>query len=266
MSAHVRTDWRALFLVAIASGAGLALCFVDPIAQDPGYHRFADGRAFAGVPNFGNVLSNLPFLILGALGAARLSSATPPGMEPRLRSVYLTFFAGSALVGVGSAYYHWAPGNETLAWDRAPMTVAFMAFCALVIGEHVRAELGRALLVPLLALGLLSVLWWWWSEARGAGDLRLYALVQFLPLLLLPLVVWLYPARLRPVRYFGYVFASYVVAKLFEIYDAPLLELIGVSGHSLKHLAAAAGVLFVALALERRRPVAAAAPAPEGIR
>jgi hypothetical protein len=259
MTVSARTDWRAILFVALASGALVAMGFVDPIAQDPAYHRFADGRGFAGLPNFLNVVSNLPFLLFGALGVARLASRTPPGAMPELRPVYLAFFAGSALVGVGSAYYHWAPSNETLAWDRAPMTVAFMAFAALVVGEHVRADLGRALLLPLVAIGLVSVGWWRWSEARGAGDLRLYALVQFLPLLLLPLVVFLFPARLRPVRYLGYVLASYVVAKLFETFDRPLLDSTGVSGHSLKHLAASAAVLLVALALERRRPAAEAA-------
>jgi hypothetical protein len=247
-------DRRAVLWLALAVGAAVALSFAPPMAQDPAYHRFADDRSWLGVPSFTNVVSNLPFLVLGLVGMARTAHGPRPGGHPRLRPAYLVFFAGAALVGIGSSYYHWAPSNATLAWDRATMTIAFMAFCAVVVGEQVGAELGRRLLAPLLAAGLGSIVWWRLGDAAGAGDLRPYVLVQFLPLLILPLLLLCYRPAYLPSSYLWAVFACYAIAKVLELADAPLLAATGMGGHAWKHLAAAAGVLFVLLALERRRP------------
>lgn len=247
-------DRRAALLLALAVGATVALSFAPPIAQDPDYHRFADDRSWLGVPNFSNVVSNLPFLVFGLIGALWVARAPWPGGHPRLRPAYLVFFAGAALVGIGSSYYHWAPSNGTLAWDRATMTIAFMAFGAIVVGEQIGAELGRRLLAPLLAAGLGSIVWWRLGDAAGAGDLRPYVLVQFLPLLLLPLLLLLYRPAYEPASYLWGVLACYAIAKVLELADAPLLAATGMGGHAWKHLTAAAGVLLVAIALERRRP------------
>ncbi len=194
------------------------------------------------VPNVWNVLSNLPFLIFGALGLAMLyrnrSTLLP------MRTAYLVFFCGSALVAFGSAYYHLDPDDHSLVWDRLPMTVAFMAFFAAVVGRYVRATLGERGLGPLLLIGFASVLWW-----RIGGDLRLYLLVQFLPVLLIPAILLIYPAQVPGTRYLWAVLGMYVVAKILEIYDAPIYEALGVSGHALKHLAAAFGVSCVVLAV-----------------
>jgi len=74
-------------------------------------------------------------------------------------------------------------------------------------------------------------------------------------------------ARLRPSRYtrgndIYWVFAGYVVAKLFETFDGALYELGHVaSGHSLKHLAAAvAGLLVARMLLLRTLQPAGSAP------
>src|SRR3984957_8411077 len=39
-----------------------------PLPRDQGYHDFADQRILLGVPNFWNVVSNIPFIVIGALG------------------------------------------------------------------------------------------------------------------------------------------------------------------------------------------------------
>src|SRR5262245_15202615 len=46
---------------------GLVFC-LSPIPQDLSYHTFADDRTMLGVPNFLNVASNLPFIVVGVLG------------------------------------------------------------------------------------------------------------------------------------------------------------------------------------------------------
>jgi hypothetical protein len=247
---------RAPLLLVVALAMIVALAVHAPIAQDLAYHRFADARTLLGIPNFWNVASNLPFVIVGAFGLFALPRRLH-AIEPALKSAYLVLFLGVALVGFGSGYYHWSPNNETLVWDRLPMTLAFMAFFAIILGEHVSLSLARWLLWPLLAFGVGSVLYWQASERAGHGDLRPYILVQFLPMLLIPLILLLYP---RPGR--GAIWlalAAYVAAKLFEQFDAQVYAALGgISGHSLKHLAAAAGM--AALLAGLRAPISRPMP------
>lgn len=175
-----------------------------------------------------------------------------PGLLPDLRAAYSVFFLGTALAGFGSAWYHLAPSNATLVWDRLPMTLAFMAFSCIIVGEHVSPGLGRTLLLPFLLLGVASVAYWYVTEMRGAGDLRLYILVQYLPVIGLPLLMALRPSRLTRPHLLWSVLAAYGCAKLFELLDDPIYRWIGVSGHTLEHPAAAFGIYPVILALSSR--------------
>ncbi len=239
---------RVGLLGGVVAAFVAALVLHGPIAQDPAYHQFADQRTLWGVSNLWNVLSNLPFVVLGLLGLGRMVLGPTPGVLPQLRSAYWVFFAASALIGVGSAYYHYWPDDHTLVWDRLPMTLAFMAFFCAVVGEHLRIQLGRWGLAPLLVAGVLSVLWW-----QVSGDLRVYVLVQFLPIVLTPLILLLFPSRLSGVGYLWAVLGAYVLAKMLEVWDAPIYQTLGISGHSFKHVAAAGGVYIVLLAALHRK-------------
>src|SRR6185295_1275022 len=182
---------RAGFLVLLSVLAAVILFTRGPIPQDLAYHRFADTREIAGIPNFWNVVSNLPFLVVGLLGLARYSRL----VHDESKSGYLFLCSGVFLVGLGSAYYHQAPSNATLLWDRLPMTVAFMAVFSMLLGERVIARYRGVWLGLLVLLGIGAAVYWSWSESLGRGDLRPYALVQFLPILLMPLILLLFPAR-----------------------------------------------------------------------
>ena len=245
--------WRNALVFAVALSGIAAAALLEPIAQDLTYHRFADTRPLAGMPNFANVVSNLPFLLIGVWGLAitgRLGSKHP------LRLSWRIFFAGLCATAAGSAWYHVAPDNPSLTWDRLPMTIAFMSFFAIVIGEYVSLTAARRLLVPLLAAGSASVLYWAHTEAGGAGDLRPYAIVQFLPMLLIPLVVLLNRDRSDLGSAIGWMIVFYAAAKLGEFFDAPILAFTGfVSGHTLKHLLAAIATLFLLLWLRRKTTV-----------
>jgi hypothetical protein len=255
---------RVLGFIALGVVAlGLVFC-LPPIPQPQGYHAFADDRTMLGVPNFLNVASNLPFFVVGALGLRLLlrPDAVGPGrpvLEPVERWPFLVFFAGVLLTGFGSSYYHLAPGNDRLVWDRLPMTVAFMGFFASMIGERVGVRAGAWLLWPLVWLGVVSVLTWHLGERRGAGDLRLYGFVQFYPLLTIPLLLGLFPAWYTRGGYVLVALGWYLLAKGLEVgfvdhavYAAGQL----VSGHTLKHLAAAAGAFWLLLMVKYRRPAA----------
>ena len=116
---------RALIaLVAVAAAAGLWLS--GPIYEDPAYHDFADQRALLGVPNAMDVLSNALFLVTGLAGLLVITRHGRRGCTQRWeRAAWLTLFAGVTLTGVGSAWYHVAPNNTSLFWDRLPMTIVF---------------------------------------------------------------------------------------------------------------------------------------------
>jgi len=231
----------SLILLLVAAVAITAMVFVDPIAQDPAYHLFVDQRQWWLIPNTLDVLSNLPFVFVGIIGLQHCALHR----EHPLFWPFLTVFVGVFTTAYGSAYYHWAPANETLVWDRLPMTIAFMGLFTMVLADRVDRRWSKALL-PLLVVGAASVWYWAWTEARGVGDLRPYALVQFLPMLLIPLILVLYRAPRRDFGcYIGLIFC-YGLAKLLEYFDVSVFELTGVvSGHSLKHLAAAMATLFL---------------------
>ena len=253
---------RVGVLLGVTAAAVAAACVVPPIPQDPAYHGFADTRALGSATNGWAVLSNLPFVLVGLWGLRQVL-ATPVGtsapfVESRERWPYALFFAGVALTGAGSAYYHWAPDNARLVWDRLPMTVAFMALLASIVAERVSVTAGIVLLPVLLLVGAGSVAYWYSGELGGAGDLRPYALVQFAPAALIPLMLWFFPARYTHGGYFVGVIAIYGTAKLFEALDEEIYS-VGhlLSGHTLKHLTAALAAWWLLRGLDARRPAAA---------
>jgi hypothetical protein len=237
--------WRegALVLLLLALFAGVMA--LEPIAQNPAYHDFADQRFLLGVPNLLDVASNIAFLIVGALGIALCAGQRRP---PRVAS-WMVFFVCTVLTGFGSAYYHWAPSNATLIWDRLPLSLAVMALFVALAVEHIGERLEPFLLAPALAVGAMSVLWWHWS-----GDLRPYLWAQFAPLLCIPFVLAMFPARHSHRRFLLYGLGLYGLAKVAEMKDMEIFTLTShvVSGHTLKHLLAA-GAIFALLVMLRRR-------------
>jgi hypothetical protein len=229
------------FLFGLAAVSLLALAVVPPIPQPQAYHQFADRHAHLGVPNFWNVASNLPFVLIGAWGLARVRAGVAASV----------FFLGVFLTGFSSSYYHWAPNDAGLFWDRLPMTFAFTAILANVIEERIDARVGRALLWPLVALGVASLLIWLRTD-----DLRLYGWVQFFPCVALPILFVLFPPKYTGTWYWFAAAGWYVLAKLLEHFDAAIYAALGVmSGHPLKHLAAAAACYAILRAFETRRPI-----------
>jgi len=216
--------------------------FIASIPQDPHYHLFSDQRTLCGINHFWNVMSNLPFLLVGIYGLWRLKKIKIESIQ----WAYGVFCVGVILVCFGSGYYHFNPTNHTLVWDRLPMTIAFMALFSLLLHERVLVNPKTLTLIPLLIIGAASVFYWDWTETQGQGDLRFYALVQFLPIMLIPLILWLYPRRYFRGGYLLWAFVFYFAAKLLEHFDAVIYQTLGqMSGHSLKHMSAAIAVLFI---------------------
>lgn len=250
---------RLLLLFSICIIAVVGLVVYGRIPQSDAYNHFADQRTFFGIPNFFDTTSNLPFLLVGLFGIYRFRKGVPPGSLAILRPAYLTFLVGSTLVAFGSAYYHLNPGNATLFWDRLPMTIAFMAFLSIVVGEYINPNISRRILLPLLSFGVFSVVYWRTTGTNDGGDLRPYILVQYLPMLLIPIIALLYQARLQPGIYLWSLLAMYGFAKILELLDFSIFQALHVvSGHTLKHVGAAIGVLLFELGLLKRHHVPAA--------
>ncbi|HTR39360.1 MAG TPA: hypothetical protein VMH80_25975 [Bryobacteraceae bacterium] len=199
--------------------------FVPPIPQSEAYHLFADGRTIFGIPNFWNVASNLPFAAVGLLGLWKLHG-----------TVNRVLFAGVFLTCFGSSYYHWAPDDARLVWDRLPMTVVFMSFLTSIVVHDSPTRATVRTLALLVACGVSSVVWW-----IAANDLRPYLLVQFIPMLVVIPSLRRAPGRTMLLA----VMALYTLAKLSELCDQGVYSVLSISGHTCKHLLAALAAYYM---------------------
>ena len=246
-----RTAWLVAFTLACA----LAAALLPPMAQPLGYHDFADHRAALGIANLLDVASNVAFLLAGVAGLVIVARRRTVFEHDVERWPYAVLFVGLLLTALGSAYYHLAPDNGRLVWDRLPMTIAFMGLVSSQLVDRVDTRAGTVLLVPLLVVGAASVIYWDMTERAGHGNVMPYAILQGYVMVVLLLIAILYPSRYTRARDLYYIFAWYLLSKVLEALDAEVFG-IGhvVSGHTLKHLAAA-GAGFAACWMLARRAV-----------
>lgn len=222
-----------------------AALFHGPIHQPAGYHDFADQTSRFGVPHFCDVTSNLGFALAAFWGWIRLA---PARLHPELRcgwAGYRLFMAGLFLTALGSSWYHLAPDNASLVWDRLPIALACAGLLAGVWGD-VHGRESRILVAWLAPAAVASVAWWYFTDLSGNGDLRPYLLLQALPILLIPLWQWIYRMPAADRLAFGGALALYVVAKFAELNDHEIAAVLGaVTGHTLKHLLATAAAALI---------------------
>ena len=245
---------RTALIVGFTALTVAAAFLLPPLPQPLDYHDFADQRDAFGIHNFLDVVSNLAFLLAGIAGLFVVFSRRACFEFPRERWPYAVFFLGVLLTAAGSAWYHLAPDNETLFWDRLPMTIAFMGLLSSQVVERISIRAGLLLLGPMLLVGMASVVYWIGTERMGVGNVLPYALLQGYAMVVLLAMTALLRSRYTRASDLYYVFAWYLLAKLLEFLDAPVLAHSHVvSGHSLKHVAAAAAGLVVCYMLLRRR-------------
>ncbi|HEY6946760.1 MAG TPA: hypothetical protein VI431_16605 [Candidatus Acidoferrum sp.] len=244
-------------LVALTIALGVAGLLAPRTPQPLSYHHFADQRSWLGIANFGDVVSNILFAVFGVLGLVYLSgeSSQTQFIDARERWFYLLVFLGLLLTAFESSYYHLAPDNARLVWDRLPMTLVFTPLVAAMIAERISIPTGLWLLPVLVGIGIASVLQWYASELRGHGDLRFYAALQIYAVLVL-LVALLLPPRYTRSSDLFVVATLYVVAKICENADRQIFS-IGhiISGHTLKHLAAGVAGFWILRMLQKRQTI-----------
>ncbi|KAG1369855.1 hypothetical protein COCNU_15G002210 [Cocos nucifera] len=237
--------WGAAIVIFVV------LMIVTPaIPQSQEYHDFADQRElFLGIPNTLNVISNFPFLVIGLIGLVLcLRGSFSLSLQGEVWG-WSCFFIGVAAVAFGSSYYHLKPNDARLVWDRLPMTIAFTSIMAIFIIERIDERTGMTSIVPLVLAGIISILYW-----RFFDDLRLYALVQFVPCIVIPLMAILIPPMYTHSSYWLWAAGFYLLAKVEEAMDKVIYKWTHhiVSGHTLKHLCAAMVPVFLTLMLAKR--------------
>ena len=246
---------RLLAIALLSIAALLAVAALPPIPQPGQYHNFADQRTLLGVPHALNVASNLGFLIVGAVGLRRVWSSGASFTDARERWPYAVFFASLVGVGFGSVAYHLAPSHGSLFWDRLPMSLAFMSLLSAVLVERLGPRIGLRLFPWLAAAGPFSVVYWVLSERAGSGDLRLYGLIHFYPMLLIPLLLWLFAPRYTRGGDLLWVLALYATALAAERLDDQVFAAGGwISGHTVKHLLATVAAGWLSRMLRLRSP------------
>jgi hypothetical protein len=244
-----RTRWILAFTILCIVAAFLLPAMPQPLD----YHHFADRRTVFGIPNFMDVASNAGFLIAGAAGLIVVLGGYAQFEYRRERWPYAVFFLGVLLTAVGSSYYHLAPDNERLFWDRLPMTIAFTGLISAQIVDRINVRAGLVLLIPMLLVGAASVVYWRMTERAGAGNVLPYGILQGYSVVVLLLLVMLCPSRYTRGNDLYWVFGWYALSKLLETLDTQVLAIDHVvSGHTLKHLAAAIAGIAACNMLARR--------------
>ncbi|RZL91055.1 MAG: hypothetical protein EOP82_13860 [Variovorax sp.] len=258
-----RREHRLLILFALL----LATAIIGPALPTPELAgaAFADTRAWHGLPNAMDVLSNLPFAAFGIWGLLWLrrldgahedaQDAAPPttaATQPpdnALNCAWM-FFVGLILTAAASAFYHLQPDGQRLAVDRAGMSVVFAGLVGLATCERVSARAGWPAAWFTLAGGLLAV-----AVYHETGNVLPWALVQFGGMALVVTLALVKPMSGAIGLKLGWVIFFYGLAKLFELSDHAIFEATNqwVSGHSLKHLTAALAAIPVLRVLQAMR-------------
>ena len=237
----------------------VACVLLPPVPQPQEYHAFADTRAFAGIANFWNVVSNAAILLVGLLGLRAVMRHRERFVTSNEAWPYACFFAATVLVALGSTYYHLAPDDARLLWDRLPIALATAVLPIALLSDHAGPKVALPLLLPALLAGAVSALYWRLSALQGPDNLVPYLLLQLLALGAVVLLASR-PGRYTRVSDWWTVIGVYVLARFAEVFDAAIYAAGGLlSGHTLKHFVAALAAFWVLRMIRLRRAVAAPA-------
>ena len=255
---HLKDVVRVRRQVWLILGAVIALyCLLrltwGPLPQDPAYHLLADTRRLLGIiPQAGDVITNLAILVAGLFG---LALRTDMAVAAEERMAVNALIAASILTAFGSAYYHWAPANSTLIWDRLPIAIVLVSLLALVMADRLHPLFAREALWPFMALAVVSVVLWGISEAMGQGDVLLYLTVRIGTGAAIAFLLILRQPRYTGMKWLVAALFCEIVMAIFERFDHEIFRLTDgfVSGHNAKHVMAGVALAFVFWWLRVRR-------------
>lgn len=234
---------------------------MPPTSQPIEYHQFIDQRIYFGIPNFFNVVSNIFLLLSGLTGIVFLLRpreflVNKTFIKLSERWPYFILFLSVILASLASTYYHLAPDNSRLVWDRLPIAIGMMTLLSIVLIERISINIGFISLPFLILFGIGSVLYWYWSELYGSGNLNYYIVVQFYSILAIILLGKYFSSRYTRGADIYVVIIFYAFAKIAETVDHEIFNLGQViSGHSVKHLFVGLAVFRIIYMLQKRRPL-----------
>uniref|UniRef100_A0A914YSQ7 Alkaline phytoceramidase n=1 Tax=Panagrolaimus superbus TaxID=310955 RepID=A0A914YSQ7_9BILA len=235
----------------------LAHVIIPRINQVEGYHNYADQRFILGIPFFFNVLSNIPFLLVGILGMHLLwfGKMKEEKIDKIESNLYAAFFFFIFIGGFGSGFYHLDPTNFTLLFDRLPLSATGMSLLSAIIAERISPILARNLFFPLILFSALATCFWGFTESQGAGDIRAYAFVNFLPALFIPITLLFFPKDYSGTKYFVKLVIFFFISRVAETLDKKVFALTFhlISGHTIKHLTLGFAVFQIYLYLKNRQ-------------
>jgi hypothetical protein len=250
---HPMAPWVKHAPTIVTVGMIVILALHGRIAQPAHYNEFADHSAAFGIPHAADVLSNAGFALVAIWGWLTLR---PRRASDHLRAGwagYRLFLIGLILTAFGSAFYHLAPDNIRLIWDRLPIALVCAGLLAGVRGDILGGARTGLDAIVLGLTAVASVAWWAVTDRNGAGDLRPYLLLQGLALILIPLWQAIHRAPRTDRIAFATAMVLYILAKSAEVLDHEIANALGfVTGHTLKHLIATAATAAVVWGLIRR--------------
>ena len=240
---------RAELVLAAATLLLALLAALLPVTALPAhYHDFADQRAWLGLPHAMDVLTNLPFALMGVWGLVWLRRLPAGCIGAAQRVLAGVFFGGLLLTTLCSSFYHWAPDNAHLFIDRLGMSLAFTGLLGLAVADRISGRTGLALAAFIAIVAPATAL----IDAR-LGNMTPWAVLQGGGLALLAALALRRPRGGALGFSVGAVIAFYLLAKVLELADAPVFALTQgiISGHSAKHVVAALAAWPVLWAVRR---------------
>jgi hypothetical protein len=228
-----------VLLAALTLATLVGLLAWGPVPLDANVHHYADQRRWLGLPNAGNVLANLPLLLVGLWGwRVTLASGWPEPLRRAWAGFHACVVGGSAI----AAIYHVAPTPAGYVLAQMAMSGAFVLLTLGMLAERVHDRFGAnpgataAALVGIATLAALAS-----GVATGSGaDLRPFLLLQLIPVLLIPAGALSLPGtHTRPADWL-LMLVAYAAAQGFDLADAAIHAATGwIGGHALMHLALA---------------------------
>lgn len=214
-----------------------------PLQDSAEYFQFADQRRILGLPHFWNVFSNVLFLYLSLFGFF-IFIRNYHALDEGLWESFLVFAIGVFLTCWGSSYFHLNPNPQTLLWDRLPMAVGFVALFCFLFADRITDRYNRVMLPVLATLAIGSV----FAVNHGPQDLRPYIVVQYGALLACLFLLVFHRRGRVSTKLFAMSFVFYGIAKLCEYFDVQMFDHTFWSGHTWKHIFAAAAIYCLCLA------------------
>lgn len=225
---------KTIFYVAMVISI-ITIIALSPLTQSQLYHNFAEQRILFNIPHFGDVLSNLSFVVVGILLLWQSKTWQYTELYKGQYSLFKFLAYGSILLGLGSGYYHWAPVDITLAWDRATMILGFgVIFYDSCLRYNIFSVNKPLIGVSITTILFLCTIIFWLVTSR----LEPYVFVQFFTMFIL-VVFAIKNYKEIPSKHLFNMFVWYALAKLFENQDKTIFSYTNelISGHTLKHIA-----------------------------